>query len=142
MIVQPYFLLSDEDKALAKRLWEECMQEPWFVYDKADMFVVLHNEKIVGGFAVYRDDSEGVKGLFCSGWTARHSKVPADRILQRLADSVGDVLFKTDKRAAKFLLEKIGQRVKNTDRFVYYVIRGNTDGKAKKSSGCASRNEI
>lgn len=124
MTVQPYFLLSEEDKVLAKRLWEENMKEPWRVYDKADMFVVLHDEKIVGGFAVYRDDSEGVKGLFCSGWAGRHSKVPADRILQRLADSVGDVLFKTDRRPAKFLLEKVGKRVKNTERFVYYVVRG------------------
>lgn len=128
MIVRAYFLLSDEDKALAKRLWEDNMQEPWSVYDKADMFAVLHEDEIVGGFAVYRDDSEGVKGLFCSGWTARHSKVPADRILQRLADSVGDVLFKTDKRPAKFLLEKIGKKVKNTERFVYYIIRGNQNG--------------
>ena len=128
MIVQAYFLLSDEDKALAKRLWEENMKEPWFVYDKADMFVVLHDEKIVGGFAVYRDDSEGVKGLFCSGWAGRHSKIPADRILQRLADSVGDVYFKTDKRAAKFLLEKIGKKVKNTERFGYYIIRGSKNG--------------
>lgn len=128
MIVKAYFLLSDEDKALAKRLWEDNMQEPWFVYDKADMFVVLHDEKILGGFAVYRDNSEGVSGLFCSGWTARHSKVPADRILQRLADSVGDILFKTDKRPAKFLLEKIGKKVKNTERFVYYIIRGNQNG--------------
>ena len=133
MIVQAYFLFPEEDKALAKRLWEDSMQEPWFVYDKADMFVVLHNEKIVGGFAVYRDDSEGVKGLFCSGWTARHSKVPADRILQRLADSVGDVLFKTDKRAAKFLLEKIGKKVKNTERFCYYIIRGIKNGTTEQS---------
>lgn len=132
MIVQPYFLLSDEDKALAQRLWEENMKEPWRVYDKADMFAVIHDDKIVGGFAVYRDNSEGVKGLFCSGWAGRHLKVPADRILQRLADSVGDVYFKTDKRAAKFLLEKIGQKVKNTERFGYYIIRGNKNGKTKK----------
>lgn len=128
MIVQAFFSLSDEDKVLAKHLWEENMKEPWRAYDKADMFVVLHDEKIVGGFAVYRDDSEGVKGLFCSGWTARHSKVPADRILRRLVDSVGDVFFKTNKRPAKFLLEKVGKRVKNTERFVYYVIRGNKNG--------------
>lgn len=131
MIVQAYFLLSDEDKVLAQRLWEENMKEPWRVYDKADMFAVIHDNKIVGGFAVYRDDSEGVKGLFCSGWAGRHSKVPADRILQRLADSVGDVYFKTDKRAAKFLLEKIGKKVKNTERFGYYIIRGNKNGTAE-----------
>ena len=116
------------DVLKAQALWEDNMQEPWSVYDKADMFVVMHDEKILGGFAVYRDDSEGVSGLFCSGWTARHSKVPADRILQRLADSVGDVLFKTNKRPAKFLLEKIAKRVKNTERFVYYIIRGNQNG--------------
>lgn len=131
MIVQAYFLLSDEDKVLAQRLWEENMKEPWRVYDKADMFAVIHDDKIVGGFAVYRDDSEGIKGLFCSGWAGRHSKVPADRILQRLADSVGDVYFKTDKRAAKFLLEKIGKKVKNTERFGYYIIRGNKNGTAE-----------
>lgn len=132
MHVHSILSLSPEGKALAQQLWEDSMQEPWFVYEKADMFVVLHDEKIVGGFAVYRDDSEGVKGLFCSGWTARHSKVPADRILQRLADSVGDILFKTDKRAAKFLLEKIGQKVKNTERFGYYIIRGNKNGNRNK----------
>ena len=132
MIVQAFSFLSEEDKNSAKCQWEENMKEPWFVYDKADMFAVLHDNKIVGGFAVYRDDSEGVKGLFCSGWTARHSGVPSDRILQRLADSVGDVYFKTDQRAAKFLLEKIAKRVKNTERFVYYVIRGNTDGKTEQ----------
>lgn len=132
MIVQAFSFLSKEDKISAKHQWEENMKEPWFVYDKADMFAVLHDNKVVGGFAVYRDDSEGVKGLFCSGWTARHSGVPSDRILQRLADSVGDVYFKTDQRAAKFLLEKIAKRVKNTERFVYYVIRGNTDGKTEQ----------
>lgn len=128
MNIVPFFLLSESDKVLAKRLWEDYMQEPWFIYNKADMFVVMHDEKILGGFAVYRDDSDGIKGLFCSGWTARRSKVPADRILQRLADTVGDVFFKTRKRAAKFLLEKIAQRVKNTERYCYYIIRGNQNG--------------
>ena len=122
MIVQAYFLLSDEDKALAKRLWEESMKEPWFVYDKADMFVVLHDEKIVGGFAVYRDDSEGVKGLFCSGWAGRHKKVPCDRIIKQIAKNYGDLYFKTDQRTAKILLEKIGKKVKNTERFGYYIV--------------------
>lgn len=117
----------------ARRLWEENMHEPWADYSVADLFVVQDRATgdVVGGFAVYRDESDGVAGLFCSGWTARHSKVPADRILQRLADSVGDVFFKTDKRAAKILLEKIGQKVKNTERFGYYIIRGNKNGKTK-----------
>lgn len=128
MVIQPYSFLSEEDKAAAKSLWESNMAEPWSVYDKADMFAVIDGNKILGGFAVYRDDSEGVKGLFCSGWTARHSKVPCGRILQRLADSVGDVYFKTRKLAAKILLEKIAERVKNSERFVYYVIRGSQNG--------------
>ena len=64
MNIVPFFLLSESDKVLAKRLWEDYMQEPWFVYNKADMFVVMHDEKILGGFAVYRDDSDGIKG-FC-----------------------------------------------------------------------------
>lgn len=112
-------------------LWEQNMHESWNDYKGADMFVVIDQGEIVGGFAVYRDDSEGVKGLFCSGWAGRHKKVPCDRILQRLADTVGDILFKTDQRAAKFLLEKIGQKVKNTERFGYYIIRGNKNGKTE-----------
>ena len=77
-------------------LWEQNMHESWNDYKGADMFVVIDQGEIVGGFAVYRDDSEGVKGLFCSGWAGRHKKVPCDRILQRLADTVGDILFKTN----------------------------------------------
>ena len=123
-------------------LWEDNMHEPWSDYAAADKFVVLDGSEIVGGFAVYWDESDGVAGNFCSGWAAHRKKVPTADILKQLARTAGDIYFKTDKRPAKFLLEKIGQRVKNTDRFVYYVIRGNTDGKAKKSSGCASRNEI
>lgn len=142
MHIHSILLLSPDGKTLAQQLWEKNMHEPWSDYNGSDMFVVLDAGNIVGGFAVYRDDSEGVKGLFCSGWTARHSGVPSDKILQRLADNVGDVYFKTDQRAAKILLEKIAKRVKNTERFVYYVIRGNTDGKTKKSSGCTSGNKL
>ena len=106
-------------------LWEENMHEPWNVYDGADRFIVRDEDTggIIGGFAVYNDESDGVKGLFCSGWAGRHKKVPCDRILKQLVQNVGPVYFKTDKRAAKILLEKIGERVKNTGRFVYYIVK-------------------
>lgn len=105
-------------------LWEENMHESWSDYDGADMFVVLDKGDIVGGFAVYQDESDGIAGVFCSGWAGRHKKVPTDKIIQQIASNVGDLYFKTDQRTAKILLEKIGEKVKITDRFVYYIVRG------------------
>lgn len=105
-------------------LWEQHMHEPWSDYDGADMFVVLDGYDIVGGFAVYKDESDGIKGTFCSGWAARHRGVPTDRIIKQIALNYGDLYFKTDQRPAKILLEKIGKRVKITDRFVYYIVKG------------------
>lgn len=114
-------------------LWEENMHEPWVNYKNADMFVVRDDDTddIIGGFAVYWDESDGISGNFCSGWAGRHKRVPCARILQLLADSIGNVYFKTDKRAAKILLEKVGERVKNTERFCYYIIRGIKNGTAE-----------
>lgn len=114
-------------------LWEEYMQEPWSDYDGADRFVVVDGSDIVGGFAVYWDESDDIEGNFCSGWAARHRGVPTAAILQQLASTAGDIYFKTDKRAAKFLLEKIGKKVKNTESFSYYIVRGNDNGKAEKN---------
>lgn len=105
-------------------LWEHYMQEPWKAYDGVDMFAVMDSGLIVGGFAVYEDESDGIRGTFCSGWTRRHTKVPVEAILHQLARNVGDIYFKTRKRAAKFLLEKIAKKVKNSDRYCYYIIRG------------------
>lgn len=105
-------------------LWEENMHEPWSDYDGADMFIVIDNNEIVGGFAVYQDESDEIAGIFCSGWTGRHKKVPADRIIKQITLNYGDLYFKTDQRTAKILLEKIGEKVKITDRFVYYIVRG------------------
>lgn len=105
-------------------LWEENMHEPWADYIGADMFVVRDKGEIVGGFAVYRDDSDGVKGLFCSGWAKHGAHVPTGQILKQLASSVGDVYFKTDKRTAKILLERIGEKVKTASGFGYYIIKG------------------
>lgn len=112
----------------AHALWEQNMQEPWQDYAPADMFILIDNNDILGGFAVYYDESDGVTGNFCSGWAKRHSNVPIEAVLKRLAWNVGDVYFKTQRRTAKILLEKIGEKVKTVGRFVYYVIRGNKNG--------------
>lgn len=118
------FSLTDNGKRLAKELWEENMHEPWKDYDGSDMFVVNDKGDIVGGFSIYSDESDGISGVFCSGWAGRHRKVPTADIIKQIALNVGDLYFKTDQRTAKILLEKIGKKVKTTDRFVYYIVRG------------------
>lgn len=107
------------------KLWEENMHEPWADYKGADMFVVRTDDTgdIVGGFAVYNDESDGIKGLFCSGWAQHGAKVPTDRILKQLVSNVGDVYFKTDQRTAKILLEKIGKKIKTVGRFGYFIVK-------------------
>lgn len=122
MHIHSILSLSDNGKALAKQLWEINMHEQWSDYHGSDMFVVLDGGDIVGGFAIYQDESDGLKGTFCSGWAGRHCGVPTDRIIKQIASNVGDVYFKTDQRTAKILLEKIGKKVKTTDRFGYYIV--------------------
>lgn len=113
----------------ARVLWEDNMREPWENYELADKFVVVHDGEIVGGFAVYWDESDGIAGHYCSGWAKHGAHVPTARILKQLAENIGDVYFKTDKRTAKILLEKIGERVKNVGRFGYFIIkRGKENG--------------
>lgn len=123
MHIHSIMTLTDDGRTLAKQLWEENMHEPWADYNGSDMFVMLDGGDIVGGFAVYQDDSDGIKGTFCSGWVGRHRGVPTDRIIKQIASNFGDLCFKTDQRTAKILLEKIGKRVKTTDRFVYYIVK-------------------
>ena len=107
-------------------LWEENMHELWRTYYGADMFIVRDENTgdILGGFAVYKDTSDGISGLFCSGWAKHGAHVPTGRILKQLAKNVGDVYFKTDKRTAKILLERIGEKVKTANGFGYYIIKG------------------
>ena len=123
MNIFPFSCFTNNDKTEIKRLWEENMHELWNDYDRADIFVVRDIGNTVGGFAVYGDESDGIKGTFCSGWAARHRGVPTDRIIKQIAKNYGDLYFKTDQRTAKILLEKIGKKVKTTDRFVYYIVR-------------------
>lgn len=123
--MQIFRLLEPSETAQdAKRLWEENMHEPWADYLAADKFIVEDGGEIVGGFAVYRDESDGISGLFCSGWAKHGAHVPTGRILKQLAKTVGDVYFKTDKRTAKILLERIGEKVKTANGFGYYIIKG------------------
>lgn len=124
MHIHSILSLTDNGKTLAKQLWEENMREPWADYNGSDMFVVLDGGDIVGGFAVYQDESDDIKGTFCSGWAGRHRGVPTDRIIKQIASNVGDLYFKTDQRTAKILLEKIGKMVKKTERFCYYIVKG------------------
>lgn len=122
--MQIFRLLAPSETALdAKRLWEENMHEPWADYLAADKFIVLDRDEIVGGFAVYWDDSDGISGHYCSGWAKHGAHVPTGRILKQLAKTVGDVYFKTDKRTAKILLERIGEKVKTANGFGYYIIK-------------------
>lgn len=123
--MQIYRLLEPSETALdAKRLWEENMHEPWADYAAADKFVVEDGGEIVCGFAVYWDSDEGIVGHYCSGWAKHGAHVPTARIIKYLADSVGEVYFKTDKRTAKILLERIGEKVKTANGFGYYIIKG------------------
>jgi len=124
MHIHSILSLSPDGKALAQQLWEENMHEPWANYNGSDMFVVLDGGDIVGGFAVYNDDSDGIAGTFCSGWAKHHAHVPTDRIVKQIASNVGDLYFKTDQRPAKFLLEKIGKKIKTVGRFGYFIVKG------------------
>ena len=123
MKIRSIMTLTDNGRILAKQLWEENMHEPWLAYKGADMFVLLDDKDVIGGFAVYADKSDGICGVFCSGWAARHCGVPTARIIKQIALNYGDLYFKTDQRTAKILLEKIGEKVKTTDRFVYYIVK-------------------
>ena len=116
--------LSGEITPIVKSLWEDNMQEPFSDYDLADKFIQLNDSgEIVGSFAVYYDESDDVCGNFVSGWSARKNPHVME-ILQMIADYLGEVYVKTDKRQMKIILHKIGKMVKNTDRFVYFIIKG------------------
>lgn len=125
MIIEELFGKPVEWNPDPIKLWEDNMREPWSDYKNATMFIVRDDNDgdIVGGFAVYNDNSDGIKGTFCSGWAARHRGVPTDRIIKQIAQNYGDLFFKTDKRTAKILLLKIGKLVKNANGFGYYIVK-------------------
>lgn len=111
------------------RLWEENLGEPWHDYSNATKFVQYDKEgNIIAGFAVYWDDSDGIGGHFISGWSARKNTKSVLHVIKYLADKLGEIYIKTEKRHMKIISEKIGEKVKNAGRFAYYIVRGNKNG--------------
>lgn len=107
------------------RLWEENLGESWHDYLNATKFVQYDdNGNIIAGFAVYWDESDGISGHFVSGWSARKNIKSVIGVIQHLANRLGEIYIKTDKRQMKIISEKIGKKVKNAGRFVYYIIEG------------------
>lgn len=128
--------LFDDDvlEPEAAALWISNMKEPWFDYEKATKFVQLDNEgRIIAGFAVYFDDSDGVQGNFISGWSVRKNFHSVVSVIQDLADMLGEIYIKTDKRHVKIFSKKMGKLVKNAGSFSYYIIKGKKNGKAEES---------
>lgn len=123
------YLDGTNDKLLqkAKELWEQNLGEPWSVYDKASKYIQITERGIIGGFAIYYDNSDGVAGNFISGWSARKNLRSVMYVLQQFADDFGEIYVKTDKRQMKIICEKIGKLVKNAGSFAYYIIRSNND---------------
>lgn len=115
-------LVYDSDEA--RFLWEQNMKEPWSDYDLADKFVQKNEQgQIIGGFAVYYDESDGVCGNFISGWSVRKNPSVL-QVIQQVADLLGEVYIKTDKRQMKIFSYKIGKLVKNAGRFSYFIVKG------------------
>jgi hypothetical protein len=107
-----------------QRLWEENMKEPWGDYDKATKFIQKTPEgKIIGGFAVYWDNSDGVLGNFISGWSSRKNLKSVIGVIQHLAKKLGEIYIKTDKRQMKIIAGRLGTLVKDTGLFCYYKIK-------------------
>lgn len=113
--------LSDQEKLL----WEHHMCEPWSDYEGATRFVQYDDYgDICAGFAVYWDNSDGVEGHYISGWSDRKNLHSVVDVIQHIADKLGSVFIKTDKRQMKIIGHKMGELVKNAGRFSYFIIRG------------------
>lgn len=106
-------------------LWESNMHEKWSDYDKATKFIQKdEKEKIIGGFAVYWDNSDGVEGNFISGWSARKNIHSVEAVIQHLANQLGEIFIKTNKRQMRIVANKLGEFVKKQGEFLYYIVRG------------------
>lgn len=129
------FQISDHPHTDIIRAWEEHMQESWSDYDGATRFVQLEKGgdgiAVIGGFAVYWDNSEGVEGHFVSGWSQRKNLSSVKDVILSLADKLGEVYIKTNKRQVRFVAQNLGKLVKKTDGFWYYVIKGDKHGKTE-----------
>lgn len=108
-----------------KSLWEERMEEKWETYAPATHFVQYDDfGNICAGFAVYWDNSDEVEGHYISGWSNRKNLHSVVDVIQHIADKLGSVFIKTDKRQMKIIGYQMGKLVKNAGRFSYFIIRG------------------
>lgn len=106
-------------------LWEQNLGELWSTYGKATKFAQYNDDGDINAeFAVYYDESDGVKGNFVSGWSARHNLDSVIHVIKYLANLLGEIYIKTEKRQVKIIGYKLGKLVKNTGRFSYFIIRG------------------
>lgn len=106
-------------------LWEENMKENWNDYKEATRFIQKDSQgKIIGGFAVYYDESDGIYGNFISGWSARKNIHSVEAVIQHLANQLGEIFIKTNKRQMRIVANKLGEFVKKQDEFLYYIVRG------------------
>lgn len=106
-------------------LWEENMKEKWSDYAQATKFIQKDAQgKIIGSFAVYWDDSDGVQGNFVSGWSARKNLESVEAVIQHLANQLGEIFIKTNKRQMQIVANKLGELVKKQGEFLYYIVRG------------------
>lgn len=106
-------------------LWEENMHEKWSDYAQATKFIQKNPQgKIIGGFAVYWDNSDDVQGNFVSGWSARKNLGSVECVIQHLANQLGEVFIKTNKRQMQIVANKLGEFVKKQGEFLYYIVRG------------------
>jgi hypothetical protein len=107
------------------RLWEENLGEPWHDYTNATQFVQYDEDgKIIAGFAVYYDNSDGVAGNYISGWSARKNLKSVESVINYLAGRLGEIYIKTDKRQMKIISGRLGELVKKSGSFCYYIIKG------------------
>jgi hypothetical protein len=106
-------------------LWEENMKENWDDYAQATKFIQKNSQgQIIGSFAVYWDDSDGVQGNFISGWSARKNLESVEAVIQHLANQLGEIFIKTNKRQMQIVANKLGELVKKQGEFLYYIVRG------------------
>lgn len=125
-------LLTVNDEV--KSLWVKHMDEPWEDYKEATHFIQTDEKgKITAGFAVYWDEDNDINGHYISGWSDRKNYHSVVDVIQHVADTLGEVFIKTDKRNVKILALMLGDLVGTNGSFSYYIIRGKDNGKTTRS---------
>ena len=107
------------------KLWEDNMGENWLDYKDATHFVQIDdNGNINAGFAVYYDESDDICGNFISGWSNRKNLDSVEYVILSIAEMLGQVFIKTNKRQVQIIANKLGKLVKKQGEFLYYIVRG------------------